>query len=503
MSKDIQVPSSGDKLLLGVVEQMLVELCRDTEPGFRPDKQALLEMLSSGQQKLNLYFIKHLPREAVTALRRDGAWRDKLYASLRQTIAGTPPPLLNPERVRHLIPEASGWPMADVRRDPDLWAARIIASLPMRPQGPLPLVSLRGLIAGIKSPLEKAIPVINSIEQLDALYLFIERELDSTPRFDSIASRTQELLDQGTEDPGEVIAAYRLLAMRIPDTLEAMEPSAEKDNMLVAVKELAGFMSPTELRLEYKKRMMARADELMKNAGNFDQLLELRFFFDQIGERSNRRLLSRRTGELARGMNVRAEGYELLGKLDMEELDEDGLLELVPAVMGKAESFILGAPHRFLQRLMKFYLETACPLLRSLRSKPERVPRLIQNFKRQVGLLNNFDGLDDITMTIQRKMVLAICGPQMLADAPDRILSWLTRLPPEFYPPEVMKVIRNMVREKGSEYSFTPGDVLQIFSAYPPVEEEEEEEMTVSTAEEIERLIRFKQGKLPKKTNGQ
>ncbi len=505
MSQNNTVPLPGNETLLGVVEQMLCELARELPQGARPQKEALLAMLHSGERKLNLFFIKLLPHEAVTAFRRDSAWRDKLYSALRGAIVSLKPPLLDPRAVRRLVSEAALWPLAEVRKAPDLWAARIIVALPCKPENPLPLVSLRALIGALLPMMEARLPRVESLERLDSLYLYIERELAAEPPVDRFVRRALELFgresEEPDEEPGEIIAAYRLLAMRVPDTLERLEPSAEKDKMLVAIKEATGFQTPDELRLEFKKRTMARADELMKEAGDFEQLLELRFFFDQIGERSNRGLLSRKAGELARGMNVRAQGYELLGKLSMAELDEDGLLELVPAVMGKAESFVLGAPRRFLRRLMKFYLETAVPLLRSLKNKPEKVPRLIQNFKRQVGLLNKYDGLDDLVLTIQRKMVLAICCPQMLSEAPERVLSYLTHLPPEFYPPEVMKAIREMVRESGADYCFTAADVLRILAVYPPAEgeeEEEEQEQGGSPAEEIERLIRFKQGRPPK-----
>ncbi len=497
MSKDSTLPLPGNDILLGVVEQMLAVTARELPKGARPEKKELLAMLSAGEQKLNLFFIKLLPHEAVTTLRRDSAWRAGLYSALRGAIVALKPPLLDPLTVRRLVPEASGWPMAEVRQEPELWAARIIAAMPHKPSTPLPLVSLRQLISELLPMMEARLPCLKSIEELDSLYLYIERELAATPQVDRFVLRALELFGRESDEPGEVIAAYRLLAMRVPDTLERLEPSAEKDKMLVAIKEATGFQSPEKLRFEFKKRTMARADELMKKAGNFDELLELRFFFDQIGERSNKGLLSRKAGELARGMNVRAQGYELLGKLSMEELDEDGLLELVPAVMGKAEIFVLGAPRKFLRRLMKFYLETAVPLLRSLKNKPEKVPRLIQNFKRQVGLLNHYADLEELAMTIQRKMVLAVCCPQMLAEAPDRILSYLTHLPPEFYPPAVMKVIREMVREYGVGYCFTTGDVLRVLAVYPPPEgeEEEEQEQGGSSAEDIERLMRFKQGR--------
>ncbi len=496
MSNENPLPLPGNDILLGVVEQMLREVARELPRGEQPRKDALLGMLSSGEKKLNLFFIKLLPRETITTLRRDSVWRGKLYSALRNAIVALKPPLLSPLTVRRLVPEASGWPMAEVRKDPDLWAARIISALPRKPDRPLPLVSLRALIDELQPMMEARLRQVESIEQLDSLYLFIERELAATPAADRFVLRALELFGTESEDPGEVIAAYRLLAMRVPDTLERLEPSVEKDKKLVVIKEAVGFQSPTELRLEFKKRTMARGDELMKAAGTFEELLELRFFFDQIGERSNKGLLSRKAGELARGMNVRAQGYELLGKLSMEELDEDGLLELVPAVMSRAEIFVINAPRKFLRRLMKFYLETAVPLLRAMKNKPEKVPRLIQNFKRQVGLLNNYSGLDELALTIQRKMVLAVCGPQMLEEAPEKILSYLTHLPPEFYPPEVMNVIRGIVRENGAGYCFTTGDVLRILTMYPPAEgEEEEQEQGGSSAEDIERLIRFKQGK--------
>ena len=270
------------------------------------------------------------------------------------------------------------------------------------------------------------------------------------------------------------MAYYRLLAQRVAGTLISLPPSAEKDRTLLALKEMTGLQDPKSMRLYFKKEAMGRADKLMEAAASYEDLFELRFFFSQIGERSNRKLLSQKTGELARSLNVRTDGYLLLDRLKEGELDENGLIELVPAVLAKAERFVLNAPLRFLNRLMKFYLETAVPLLRRLKNEPEKVPRLIQNFKRQVGLLNIYRDLDHLAEVMQRKMVLAICNPQMLETASDYIFSYLTRLPPEYYPPKVMQVLRNMVREKGSGDRFTPMDVLLILAAYPPPEEEEE-----------------------------
>ena len=464
---------NGKAALLGVLEQILADLCRERRPEDRPTKDDLLKFLNSRDRKLNLYFIRTLPRETVAALRKDPQLGLKLFSALRELVIGLKMPLLNPLRVKSLIREAAAYPMAEVRRDPDLWAARALAALPLGLEIPLPLVALRHLLALIQEELEKRAVALSSIAGLDGLYRYIERELAGTPLIELYVKRAFELAAARLE-PGEVVSYYCLLAERVSGTLTRLPPSPEKDRTLLLIKELTGVQDPQNMKLMFKKNAMARADELMKEARSYDELFELRFFFSQIGERSNRKLLSRKAGELARKLNIRAEGYHLLEKLSMSEIDEDGLLELVPAVIGKAESFVLNAPVRFLDRLLKFYLETACPLLRRLRGEPEKVPRLIQNFKRRVGLLNIYRDLEHVAQVMQRKMVLAICNPQMLAGAPERVLGYLTRLPPEFYPPEVMKVLRNMVREKGGGYRFTPGDVLCIFAAYPPAEEEEE-----------------------------
>jgi hypothetical protein len=472
-----QKPSVGiDRTaLFAVLEQMLGDLAREKGAQERPTKDDLLAYLKSGSKKLNLYFIRTLSPEAVSALRKDPAFSEKLFAALREVIISLHKPLINPLRVRSLVHEAGLYPIAEVRKDPDLWAARVLTELPAKLDQPLPLVDLRLLLPQLQQLLEARVPQAGSIEELDSLYGYIERVLDSTPKIEFFARRALELSEK-TSDPGEVVAYYRLLGQRIAETLTRLPPSAEKDKTLLALKEMTGLQDPGSLKLFFKKAAMAKADELMEGARNYEELFELRFFFSQIGERSNKKLLSRKTGELARTLNVRTDGYLLLDRLKDGELDENGLIELVPAVIGKAERFVLNAPLRFLDRLMKFYLETACPLVRRLKNEPEKVPLLIQNFKRQVGLLNIYRDLDHLAEVMQRKMVLAICNPQMLETASEKILRYLTRLPPEFYPPKVMQVLRNMVREKGSGYRFTTADVLRILAAYPPPEEEEEEE---------------------------
>ena len=50
---------------------------------------------------------------------------------------------------------------------------------------------------------------------------------------------------------------------------------------------------------------------------------------------------------------------------------------------------------------------------------------------------------------------------------------YLIRLPPEFYPTEVMQALRRMIRKKGLKARFTTGDALKLLSYYPPAEEEE------------------------------
>jgi len=101
-------------------------------------------------------------------------------------------------------------------------------------------------------------------------------------------------------------------------------------------------------------------------------------------------------------------------------------------------------------------------------------PRCIHNFKRQVSLLNIYRDLDHLAEVFQRKMVLAICNPGMLKDRPDKIMGRLTRLPPELFPPEAMKVLRRMIRERGTESRFTAADVLTLLASYPPPESDEE-----------------------------
>jgi len=461
--------------LMAVLEHMLDDLAREGSTQERPTKDDLLAYLKSGSKKLNLYFIRNLSPEAVSTFRRDPTFSKKLFAALRELIISLHRPLLNPLRVRSLVQEAGLYPMAEVRKDPDLWAARALADLPVKLDIPLPLVDLRLFLPLIQYQLEARVPKAGSIEELDSIYGYIERVLDGRPKIEFFALRTFDLFEK-TSDPGEVVAYYRLMVKRIVETLTRLPQSGEKDETLLVLKNMTGHQDLNSLEFLFKKEAMAKADEMMEGAESYEELFELRFFFSQIGERSNKKLLSKKTGELARSLNIRADGYLLLERLKEGELDENGLIELVPAVIGKAETFVMNAPLRFLDRLMKFYLETACPLLHRLKNEPEKVPRLIQNFKRQVGLLNVYRGLDHLAEVMQRKMVLAICSPRMLKTASDKILSCLTRLPPEFYPPKVMQVLRNMVREKGSGYRFTTADALRILAAYPPPEEEEEGE---------------------------
>ncbi|HLA38368.1 MAG TPA: hypothetical protein VJ417_00145, partial [Candidatus Glassbacteria bacterium] len=306
---------------MAVIERMLEEISREREPGRRPTKDDLLAFLASGDRKLNLFFIRHFPQDVVSALRRDPAVRDKLVASLRQLIISLKAPLLMPPVVRTFVNEATAWPMNEVRRHPDLWAARILAAIPLQPQFPLPLVSLRELMEAVQRQLEADLPAVAGLEELDGVYGFIERELGSTPDLGRFFARARAIAEGrlGAED---IVAYYRLLGLRIPATLARLEPSPEKDKVLVAIKEDTGVQDPVGMKLYFKKKSMARADELMKEVSNYQELMELRFFFDQIGERSNRKLFSRKTGELARKFNVRAEGYNLLGKLSMDELED-------------------------------------------------------------------------------------------------------------------------------------------------------------------------------------
>ena len=469
-----QAGGPSPKALMTVVEGMLIDLGQGREPGKRVTKEDLLGYLKSGSRKLNLHFLRTLSKDEISLLRRDPAFQEKLYSALRELIISLHQPLLAPARVKSLIREAATYPVNEVRRDPDLWAARLLAFLPAGVQLPLPLVDLRYILALTRKSLESRVPAAKSLDELDNYYLYIERELGLTPGIEIFINKALEL-SENIRDPGDIVAFYRLLSLRIPETLKELPLSPEKDRILLAIKALTGFQEAEALATEFKKRTMKKADELMKNARSYTDLYELRFFFSQIGERSNRKLLSRKAGELARSVNIRAQGYDILTRFDHQELEEDGLLNLVPAIMARAEIFVLNAPLRYLELLMDFYLETVCPFLRRLKNEPEKVPRLIQNFKRQVGLLNIYRDLDHLAQVMQRKMVLAICGPQMLAKAPERILSCLTRLPPEFYPPKVMQALRTMIRTKGSGYRFTTGDVLLLLAAYPPPEEEAEE----------------------------
>lgn len=315
--------------LMAVLEHMLDDLAREGSTQERPTKDDLLAYLKSGSKKLNLYFIRNLSPEAVSTFRRDPTFSKKLFAALRELIISLHRPLLNPLRVRSLVQEAGLYPMAEVRKDPDLWAARALADLPVKLDIPLPLVDLRLFLPLIQYQLEARVPKAGSIEELDSIYGYIERVLDGRPKIEFFALRTFDLFEK-TSDPGEVVAYYRLMVKRIVETLTRLPPSGEKDETLLVLKNMTGHQDLNSLEFLFKKEAMAKADEMMEGAESYEELFELRFFFSQIGERSNKKLLSKKTGELARSLNIRADGYLLLERLKEGELDENGLIESFP-----------------------------------------------------------------------------------------------------------------------------------------------------------------------------
>ena len=161
--------------LFAVLEQMLKDLSREKGERERPTKDDLLAYLKSGSKKLNLYFIRSLSPEAVSALRREPSFSEKLFAALREIIISLHMPLLNPLRVSSLVREAGLYPVAEVRKDPDLWAARALAELPVKLDSPLPLVDLRLLLPQIRQLLEARVPRAQSIGELDNIYGYTER----------------------------------------------------------------------------------------------------------------------------------------------------------------------------------------------------------------------------------------------------------------------------------------------------------------------------------------
>lgn len=464
--------ASPRRAVSAVLEEILCEVCRTRGPEDRPTRDHLLEYLNSGDKRLNLFLLKHLPPEQVALLRRNAEFQNRLHDALRREVIALKPPLLIPQRVRSLGGEAAQTPLAEARRDPDLRAARLLARLPLPIEIP-PLLTLRDMAERCHASLEARIPEIASLETLDSVFGFILRELDREPLLEPFVRRALALAGS-VRHAGEVAAFHHLMAVRIPERLEKLAASPEKDKILLLFREEAGTMDPAALRLEFGRRAMRMADSLMDRTSNYDELLELRFFFNQIGERANRKLLSAKTGKIVRGLDFKSQGYRLLSSLDAAELDDDSLIEVVPVVLARAEQFVLGAPLRYLDLLLRFYLKTAVPLLRRLKENQDLVPRLIQNFKRQVGLLNIYRDLDHLAEVFQRKMVLAICNPGMLKDRPDKIMGRLTRLPPELFPPEAMKVLRRMIRERGTESRFTAADVLTLLASYPPPESDEE-----------------------------
>jgi len=464
--------SSPRRALSGVLEDVLVELCRSAGDTARPTKDSLLEYLGSGQKRLNLILLRRLPPEQVNLLRRSPEFQVRLQEALRREVLQLKPPLLNPARVRALAASVAQATLAEARRDPDLWAARLLGRLPVPIETP-PLLALRDLAERCQVTLEARLSELNRMEELDAVFGFIQRELERTPSLEPFLHRALALADT-VHDPGALTAYHHLLAVRVPGLLEHLAPSPEKDRALLVLREAAGTMDPDALRLEFARRALRLADSLMDATSDYEDLLELRFFFNQIGERANRKLLSKKTGRVVRESDFKTQGYRLLSSLDAAELEDESLIEVVPVVLAHAERFVLGAPLRYLDLLMKFYLKTAVPLVRRLRENQNLTPRLIQNFKRQVGLLNLYRDLEHLAEVFQRKMVLAICNPGMLKDYPERVLGYLTRLPPEFFPPSVMAALRRMIRERGTGSRFTAVDVLALLSVYPPPESEEE-----------------------------
>lgn len=469
---DKAASGSPRRALGAVLEDILTEIGQGRGPENRPTKDDLIEYVDSGPRRLNLYLLRHLSAEQVLLLRRSGEFQERMQQALRATVIDLKPPLLIPQRVRSLADEAVSSPLAEVRRDPDLRAARLLSNLPLKVDTP-PLLTLRDIQERLRGSLEARIPEVRTLDSLDRVFGFIERELDHAPNPAVFVRRALEL-SNGIRDVGEVTAFHRLMLARVLPLLRKLPPSDEKDRALRMLRDQVGTVEPDELAVELRRRTMAVADRLMKETKRYEDLVELRFFFEQTGERANKKLLSRKTGEIVRELDFRTQGHRLLTSLNAAELDDDSLIEVVPVVMAKVEEFVLGAPLRGLDLLVRFYLGTTVPLLRRMKNQPEKVPRLIQNFKRRVGLLNIYRDLDHLAQVIQRKMVLAVCGPRMLSEAPERIMTYLTRFPPEFFPEEVMKAFRRMIREHGTEYRFTPADVLTLLAYYPPPESEEE-----------------------------
>ena len=410
--------------------------------------------------------------ETGARFRKDEAFRGELLGKLRQKVISLKPSLINPRRARKLVGEASEYPASAVRQDSDLWAARIISQLPEGLIESVPLIELRHLHGWVRDRFQARAAKTGSLEELDRLYMFILRELDETPDLSIFLRRTFELA-KTIKNVGDLTAYYSLLSIRIIPALEKMNQSPAKDQYLMMIKEKSGTFDLEASEMEFRRRAMGIADDLMKDSGDFDQLLELRFFFEQIGERSNTEIFSRKAGEIVRDMNMKADGYRLLGNINPEELDLRGLTEIVPAVFARSEQIVNEGPVQFLDRLIRFYLRVAVPFFKELRKHPEKQPVVMQNFKRQVGLLNVYRDFDHLLETIQRKLVLAITGPRMLQHNPEKILSYLSHLPPEYYPDKVMQELRKILREKGVDYEFAAIDVLRLLAVYPDPEEEE------------------------------
>ena len=468
MAKDIP----ADDVVLCIIGRMLESVSANLDDKSRPKKEQLLDFIRDGVGKLGLFVVGCTDAETGSRFRKDEVFRNDLLGRIRQKVISLKPSLLNPRRVRKLVAVAGEYPASAVRQDSDLWAARIISQLPESLVDSLPLIELRYLHDRVRGRFQERASRTTSLEELDRLYLFILRELDQTPDLSIFLRRTFELA-KSIKNVSDLTAYYSLLSVRIIPALEKMEQSPAKDQLLIMIKDKSGTFDLEASELEFRKRAMGIADDLMKDTGDFDQLLELRFFFGQIGERVSTGLFSRKAGEIVRDMNMKADGYRLLGNITPDELDIRGLTEIIPAVFARSEQIVNEGPVQFLDRLMRFYLKVAVPFFRELKKHPEKQPVVMQNFKRQVGLLNVYRNFDHLLETIQRKLVLAITGPRMLKKNPKKILSYLSHLPPEYYPEKVMQELRKIIREKGVEYEFRPIDVLRLLAVYPDPEEEE------------------------------
>ena len=257
---------------------MLADLCRDLGPDDRPTKDHLLQYLSTRTGKLNLFFMRHLSPSQIARIRKDPAFQKNLFSELRKLIIELKPPLLNPLRVEKLSLTVLEYQVCEVRKDPDLWAARLAALFPPELKQGLPLVAMRLLLANVRDCYEHIAQTTGCLQELDNAYGFIERELDLTPRVELFVRRAFALATK-PQDAGDITALYRLLAVRMVSTLRQMPSSPEKDLAMAAMTELAGTLDLDALEHALKKKVMTLADEMMENTKSYEDILELRFFF--------------------------------------------------------------------------------------------------------------------------------------------------------------------------------------------------------------------------------